>query len=159
MRGKLSKQTVIILEMLKYPLRQQVIAKIFDVSHQRINQLAKRHGIKSLRTGRKKIEHKTPPLWDRFIKNVHETKSCWFWTGNKHSYGYGILKDKGGTLLAHRLAPYFFRGIQVPDHLNVLHICDTPQCVNPDHLRLGTAKENTLDSISKGVMRGGHPLK
>jgi hypothetical protein len=75
---------------------------------------------------------------------------CWIWTGGctgaKHRYGICI---RFGERLAHRVSWRAFRGA-IPVGLFVLHKCDTPSCVNPDHLWLGTIGDNTRDMYAKG---------
>ena len=89
---------------------------------------------------------------DRFNDSyipVTET-GCWIWTGalNRHR-GYGRLRFKDKEIKAHRYSWELHNG-PIPDGLQVLHKCDTPACVNPDHLWLGTHKENMHDCIKKG---------
>ena len=63
--------------------------------------------------------------------------------------GYGLLGYKGKTTRAHKLAYELTYG-KVPDGLHVLHKCDTPSCVNPDHLYLGDNNDNVRDKVAKG---------
>lgn len=72
---------------------------------------------------------------------------CWIWQLYKKPNGYGMLSVWNGERLAHRLSYLVFKS--APKLLNVLHKCDTPACVNPDHLFLGTALDNSNDKISK----------
>lgn len=76
---------------------------------------------------------------------------CIPWTGAKDDKGYGRLGNKSlrlGTLASHRLAYELTHG-PVPDGLFVLHRCDNPWCVNPDHLFVGTQADNMRDMRSK----------
>src|SRR5882672_10379584 len=73
---------------------------------------------------------------------------CWVWTAWKNSKGYGNFNIGERKWKAHRLSYTFFYG-PIPDGLLVLHRCDNPSCVNPDHLFLGTARDNFQDAISK----------
>lgn len=80
--------------------------------------------------------------------------ACWTWTGGLASDGYGQIRSAGRKLLAHRLAWEFFRG-PIPKGEGyhgtcVLHRCDVPACVNPDHMFLGTHAENMTDKTAKG---------
>ncbi len=79
---------------------------------------------------------------------------CWIWDLRLDRNGYGIinLRGKGGQF-AHRESYRAFRG--EPSSLLVCHKCDTPACVNPDHLFLGTNLDNLLDRYSKGRTRLG----
>jgi HNH endonuclease len=90
---------------------------------------------------------------EKFTRFVYKTPSCWFWIGRLNFYGYGVLAHEG----AHRWAWRFFKGA-IPLGQHVLHTCDTPQCVNPDHLFLGDAKTNALDAARKGRKGSGKGL-
>lgn len=92
---------------------------------------------------------------DRFIAKIEQTDGCWFWIAAKNAHGYGIfVGGNGRTVLAHRLAYELFIG-PIPDDLQVNHSCDTPACVNPDHLWLGTQLDNIRDRDAKGRTKKG----
>src|SRR5207302_3908832 len=74
---------------------------------------------------------------------------CWIWVGAESSDGYGLTHVDGKEVRAHRLAWTLVRG-PIPDGLSVCHRCDVPPCVNPEHLFLGTAQDNTDDMVAKG---------
>ena len=76
---------------------------------------------------------------------------CWLWTGKLKDTGYGEINPGGRSSPrgAHRVSYELFKG-EIPKGMYVLHKCDVRCCVNPDHLFLGTAKENTQDMMSKG---------
>lgn len=74
---------------------------------------------------------------------------CWLWTSTQQTFGYGAFRFRGGYQKAHRVAWILYRGV-IPDNLCVLHKCDTPTCVNPDHLFLGSRTDNNADCIRKG---------
>ncbi len=63
--------------------------------------------------------------------------------------GYGVLNYGGKVVYAHRLSYEVFKG-PIPEGMLVCHSCDVPACINPDHLWLGTQKENVLDCCKKG---------
>lgn len=78
---------------------------------------------------------------------------CWLWTGTTNNQGYGKMTiSKKGTKTyprAHRVSYELFNG-PIKSGLIVCHKCDTPSCVNPDHLFIGSVKDNVQDSIKKG---------
>ena len=85
---------------------------------------------------------------------------CWEWTGWRLPSGYGTLRlrDRNRTMLAHRLAYETWVG-PIPEGLCVLHTCDNPPCIRPDHLWLGTNRDNTLDMLAKGRDAKVKPLR
>lgn len=87
----------------------------------------------------------------QFQSHVKKTPTCWLWQGLKTAKGYGRY-GKGGRR-AHRIAYSEFIG-EIPSGLLVLHSCDNPSCVNPNHLFLGTSADNTKDMVTKGRARG-----
>lgn len=74
---------------------------------------------------------------------------CWLWLRGINAKGYGQFGRKHGSDQAHRVAWELYRG-QIPDGMNVCHSCDVRCCVNPDHLFLGTQKDNMQDCMKKG---------
>lgn len=87
---------------------------------------------------------------DNFWRHVRQGNSCWEWTGHPNGkFGYGRVMVNGRRVLAHRRAWELLVG-PIPDGLKVLHRCDNPPCVRPDHLFLGTLADNNRDRDAKG---------
>ena len=74
---------------------------------------------------------------------------CWEWTAGLGVQGYGRFKQGGKTRLAHRVS-YALHVAHIPEAALVLHKCDNRKCVNPDHLFIGTQKDNIQDMKAKG---------
>lgn len=90
--------------------------------------------------------------WRRFA--VPQANGCWEWQGVRNNSGYGVLSiGHSGRMLAHRFGWQLHRG-PIPDGVHVLHTCDNPPCVNPDHLYLGTPADNARDRVER--VRGNH---
>ena len=78
-----------------------------------------------------------------------KTDDCWLWQKSKTKQGYGQTTYKKKRMYTHRVSWTIHNG-EIPDGAQVLHKCDTPPCVNPDHLFLGTNRDNVDDKIAKG---------
>jgi hypothetical protein len=88
------------------------------------------------------------PLDVRFWEKVVKSDGCWLWTGGLNS-GYGQISVDLRPELAHRVSWILHHG-SLDGDLCVLHSCDTPRCVRPDHLFLGTRADNMADCVTKG---------
>lgn len=91
----------------------------------------------------------TKDLASRFWEKVNKTETCWLWTGAKLRTGYGSIRIDHKAERAHRVAYELSVG-KIPSGFLILHSCDNPLCVNPDHLRVGDKRANTKDAIERG---------
>ena len=89
------------------------------------------------------------PLADRFWAKVEKTENCWLWKAARTSNGYGWFSKNNRATRAQRVAYELTYG-EIPENKCVLHKCDNPPCVRPDHLFLGTRFDNNKDMAAKG---------
>lgn len=96
---------------------------------------------------------------ERFFTRIEPVGGCWLWTGGqaggraKEGAGYGLFWDGVKRIRAHRFSYLAFKG-DIPDDLHVMHLCHNAPCVRPDHLRLGTARENLASHPFKARRKG-----
>ena len=90
---------------------------------------------------------------EKFWSRVRKTETCWIWTGGTTRQGYGTCWTGTHTRSHASRVAYEITYGTIPNDLFVLHICDTPICVRPDHLFLGNAADNIHDAIQKGRAR------
>lgn len=91
-----------------------------------------------------------PALAERLWGNVEkDANGCWNWRGARYRKGYGRISIDGRQVAAHRTAYRLAHG-EIPDGLVVRHRCDNPPCINPDHLEVGTAADNSRDMVERG---------
>jgi len=96
----------------------------------------------------------TARFWRNF-ESRDDPNACWIWKGPTVTAGYGKISYFGKLIGAHRVSWLMSKG-DIPKGMHVLHRCDNPPCVNPDHLFLGTNRDNIYDRNRKG--RGGKKL-
>lgn len=97
-------------------------------------------------------------LLDAFNERVCKTASgCWEWNGLTNTHGYAIIAKHSGNIMGHRASYYLFKGDF--DHTaDIMHLCHNPQCTNPDHLEVGTRKQNMVMSQKDGRLQRHIPL-
>lgn len=88
-------------------------------------------------------------LVERFFSKVTPCDGCWIWRGNVNALGYARLVFMNKNYAASRIIFELYYG-PIPHGMYACHICDTPRCVNPEHLFIGTAKDNVHDAWRKG---------
>lgn len=107
------------------------------------------------------------PIQARFeakIADMSDPAECWLWCAARHRHPrndtetYGTFLVDGRSRLAHRVAMAIYKGFDLSDKRKVCHKCDTPNCVNPAHLFIGTQLDNVRDMHAKGRARK-NPLR
>jgi len=91
---------------------------------------------------------------DLFWNKVDKSNDCWNWRAYKDRDGYGIFGIKHlGQFKAHRFS-LMIQGVDIPEGYVVMHHCDNPSCVRPEHLKPATVAENNLDKLLKNRQKG-----
>jgi hypothetical protein len=88
-------------------------------------------------------------FWGKVDKSLGPN-ACWIWMGAITSHGYGCVQfTRGKVVGAHKVAYQLTKG-EVPAGMEIMHSCDSPPCVNPAHLSIGTRQDNVNDKVAKG---------
>ena len=80
-------------------------------------------------------------ITEKYEAAVIRREGCWGWGGTFHEYGYGLISKYGRYYRAHRVSWELHNG-PIPDGMEIDHICHTPECTKPAHLRLATKSQN-----------------
>ena len=86
-------------------------------------------------------------FWEKVKRRSPD--ECWPWMAYIRPDGYGRFRTKVGMMLSHRVSWELTNG-PIPHGMYICHSCDTPECCNPDHLFLGTQRDNVRDCMKKG---------
>jgi hypothetical protein len=95
---------------------------------------------------------------EHFEQHIHETKTCWIWTGSISNVGYGLvnaydnIRKRGQMVTAHRLAWIIYHDQDIPPKMHVHHSCHEKLCVNPAHLSLGTQRQKLIAMYRDNIM-------
>lgn len=97
---------------------------------------------------------RTKPVAERFWPKVRKTDGCWEWTAGVTHFGHGRIRltiepKRHANAMAHRVSYELHHG-PIPAGKLVLHKCDNPKCVRPDHLELGDHTKNARDRSARG---------
>jgi hypothetical protein len=87
--------------------------------------------------------------FDSFIDKKIHPLGCWTWTGAQNGKFYGQFYLRNKFYQAHRIAWEIANDAKIPSGMLIMHLCDNPPCVNPDHLTVGTSSDNIEDSRRK----------
>lgn len=87
---------------------------------------------------------------EKILVNYEVVKDCWEWKGKKDKDGYGRLRVGGRITIRTNRAAWIVANGEIPNGKMICHKCDNPCCINPDHLYVGTAKDNATDRRNRG---------
>ena len=91
-------------------------------------------------------------------KYIKDPSGCWLWQACVNNKGYGGFCLDGKWAMAHRVSWETVNG-KIENSLCVLHKCDIPRCINPDHLFLGSRSDNMKDAVKKKRQNHSKQLK
>ncbi|MEI9569483.1 HNH endonuclease signature motif containing protein [Atlantibacter hermannii] len=104
--------------------------------------------------GKKTLPRKSKSLEDRLLAGFKKVGECWVWNKSVASSGYGQIRLNYKNLRANRASYMVFKG-EIPDGMVVRHTCDNKLCINPDHLILGSCKDNSQDMVERNRQAKG----
>jgi hypothetical protein len=101
------------------------------------------------------LENGVKTIQERFNSKIERIPGidCWIWNAAQHQFGYGHIRYGNKIEVAHRVS-YILHYGEIPEGKCVLHQCDVPQCVNPEHLFVGDTIDNINDRIKKNRSKG-----
>ena len=99
---------------------------------------------------KKTRNRKRLPLVQRMNHYDVMPNGCWEWNRGRDGNNYGRINVEGHYRGSHRVAAHVWLGFDLASPLEVLHKCDNPPCINPDHLFIGTQSDNLKDCVAKG---------
>lgn len=130
------------------------IVKDYEISEQNVSSI-KMGKTWGWLTGKKYIKQPIRSMKERLQKyDIEPEKGCWIWKGSKSKNGYGQIKVNKTTKEVHRVSYQEYKG-KIPTGMIVRHICDVKHCLNPDHLILGTHKQNMKDMTDRNRQAKG----
>lgn len=88
---------------------------------------------------------------------IDENSGCWEWTGNPRENGYCRSTFNRVCEYVHRMSYKAFVG-EIPEGMDVMHLCDNRRCCNPSHLDVGSRLKNMRDAVSKNRQAKGFSL-